>query len=326
MLYLESPSTNPYFNLALEEHIFHTVGQSENCLIFWQNENTVVIGRYQNTIEEINSDVVKERNIRVVRRLSGGGAVYHDLGNLNYTIIVDQQQFPDFDFKLFTAPVIEALHRLDITAEFTGRNDLTIDGKKFSGNAQYIHNGRIMHHGCIMVETDVERVSEALQVRAAKFQSKSTKSVRSRVTTINANAPQPITVSAFKQTLLERIGNQNPLTPLHLSDEDLLAVRTLQQEKYETWEWNYGASPAFDMQREMKFPAALVSAHLSVSDGKIKAIRFYGDFFSSRDVSVLENQLVGIPINEHLEETLSQLPISEYMSGITAADLCRLLQ
>lgn len=325
MLYLESPSTDPRFNLALEEHIFNTVGQQEDCLLLWQNENAVIVGRYQNTAEEINASVVEDRGICVVRRLSGGGAVYHDLGNLNFTLIVSQSRFPDFDFKLFTAPVIETLRRLGVHAAFNGRNDLTIDDKKFSGNAQYVRNGRILHHGCIMVETDVTQVSAALQAKAAKFQSKSIKSVKSRVTTINNHSPSPVSVSQFKSALRACISENEELTPLQLTAADMSAIALLQDTKYSTWEWNYGISPPFAMHREMKFPAGLVSVHLSVAEGHIKSVRFYGDFFGSGDLSELEAQMEGLPLNEHLEQALEALHISHYMNGITATDLCHLL-
>ena len=162
MIYVESESRNPYFNLALEEYMFENTPLTEECFMLWQNSNTIVVGKYQNTIEEINSEAVRKQGISVVRRLSGGGAVYHDDGNLNFTFISDKEKNPKLDFKRFIVPVVSALADLGVEAEFSGRNDITINGLKVSGNAQYIKNGRILHHGCIMLDSNLEKVSEAL--------------------------------------------------------------------------------------------------------------------------------------------------------------------
>ena len=192
MRFLESPSNDPYFNLALEEYVFEHLDRSYSYFMLWQNFNTIVVGKYQNTAEEINQSFVDEHGIRVVRRLSGGGAVFHDRGNLNFTFIVDQGSNPDFNFKVFVEPVVQALDRFGIHAEFNGRNDITIDGMKFSGNSQYTRHGRLLHHGCIMLDSNLTNVADALKVKDAKFDSKAVKSVRSRVTTINSHASVPI--------------------------------------------------------------------------------------------------------------------------------------
>ena len=204
MIYIESTSTNPYYNLALEEHVFEHLDQRENYFMLWQNENTIVVGKYQNTAEEVNQEFVAAQGIRVVRRLSGGGAVYHDAGNLNFTFIADQKGFADFNFEAFVSPVLQALESLGVHAEFTGRNDLVLSGCKFSGNSQYAKGGRVLHHGCIMLDSNLDKVGDALRVREAKFTSKSVKSVRSRVTTINEHAPRKITMATSGNTYLPR--------------------------------------------------------------------------------------------------------------------------
>ena len=201
MRYLESPSRDPYFNLALEEYVFERMDKSKSYFMLWQNDNTIVVGKYQNTAEEIDQAYVDAHHIRVARRLSGGVAVYHDRGNLNFTFIVDQADAPGLNFKIFVEPVIRALARFGVHAAFTGRNDLTIDGMKFSGNAQYARRGRLLHHGCIMLDSNLTSVADALRVKEAKFASKAVKSVRSRVTTINAHAPAPISMEEFKEAL-----------------------------------------------------------------------------------------------------------------------------
>ena len=325
MLYLESPTRDPYFNLALEEYLFEELGRRRPCFMLWQNDNTIVVGKYQNTAEEINQAFVDAHHIRVARRLSGGGAVYHDKGNLNFTFIVDQADAPGLNFKIFVEPVIQALARFGVHAEFTGRNDLTIDGMKFSGNAQYARRGRLLHHGCIMLDSNLTSVADALRVKEAKFDSKAVKSVRSRVTTINAHAPAPISMEDFKGALKECAMASGELEPCTLTEEDLAAIRKLRDEKYATWAWNYGFSPAYDMRREMKFPAGLVTAHLSAEGGKIKAVRFYGDFFGG-ELGELEGAMAGLPLDEHLTDALEALHVGDYMSGITVEELSRLLR
>lgn len=325
MFYLESPSRDPYFNLALEEYVFERMDKSKSYFMLWQNDNTIVVGKYQNTAEEIDQAYVDAHGIRVARRLSGGGAVYHDRGNLNFTFIVDRADAPGLNFKIFVEPVIRALARFGVHAEFTGRNDLTIDGMKFSGNAQYARRGRLLHHGCIMLDSNLTSVADALRVKEAKFDSKAVKSVRSRVTTINAHAPAPISMEEFKEALTECAMASGALEPYTLTEEDLAAIRKLRDEKYATWAWNYGCSPAYDMRREMKFPAGLVTAHLSAEGGKIKAVRFYGDFFGG-ELGELEGAMVGLPLDGHLTEALEALRVGDYMSGITAEELSRLLR
>ena len=325
MFYLESPSRDPYFNLALEEYVFERMDKSKSYFMLWQNDNTIVVGKYQNTAEEIDQAYVDAHHIRVARRLSGGGAVYHDRGNLNFTFIVDRADAPGLNFKIFVEPVIQALARFGVHAAFTGRNDLTIDGMKFSGNAQYARRGRLLHHGCIMLDSNLTSVADALRVKEAKFDSKAVKSVRSRVTTINAHAPAPISMEDFKGALKECAMASGELEPCTLTEEDLAAIRKLRDEKYATWAWNYGFSPAYDMRREMKFPAGLVTAHLSAEGGKIKAVRFYGDFFGG-ELGELEGAMVGLPLDGHLTEALEALRVGDYMSGITAEELSRLLR
>ena len=325
MFYLESPSRDPYFNLALEEYVFERMDKSKSYFMLWQNDNTIVVGKYQNTAEEIDQAYVDAHGIRVARRLSGGGAVYHDKGNLNFTFIVDRADAPGLNFKIFVEPVIQALARFGVHAAFTGRNDLTIDGMKFSGNAQYARRGRLLHHGCIMLDSNLTSVADALRVKEAKFDSKAVKSVRSRVTTINAHAPAPISMEDFKGALKECAMASGELEPCTLTEEDLAAIRKLRDEKYATWAWNYGCSPAYDMRREMKFPAGLVTAHLSAEGGKIKAVRFYGDFFGG-ELGELEGAMAGLPLDGHLTEALEALRVGDYMSGITAEELSRLLR
>lgn len=327
MRFIESDRFDPYFNLALEEYVFENLSEDAPCFILWQNSNTIVIGKFQNTAEEINAPYVEAHGIKVVRRLSGGGAVYHDMGNLNYTFIVDQKDIEDFNFKVFTEYVVAALKSFGISAEFTGRNDIVIDGMKFCGTAQYARKGRIMHHGCIMVDSNLVNVADALKPKKAKFQSKSVKSVRSRVTTINACAEETITVKDFKSALKEQILQKQEMEPYTLTQEDLQQVEALKRKKYETWEWNYGKSPKCNFEAEEKFDFGLVTVNADIEDGVIKMIRIYGDFFGNREIHELEESLKGERIDPHLAERIEKkIHVDDYIKGMCAGDLVSLLK
>ena len=326
MRYIESNSTDPYFNLALEEYAFEKLPNDDGYFMLWQNSNTIVIGKYQNAMEEVNQKIVDERGIRVARRLSGGGAVYHDMGNLNFTFIVDREDVEGLNFQIFTEPVCQVLNSFGVDAEFTGRNDIVIDGRKISGNSQYIKKDRVMHHGCIMLDSDLEKVADALKVREAKFISKNSKSVRSRVTTINANAPRKISMDEFKDALKQKILGTCGVEPYVLSEEDLREIRALRDTKYATWEWNYGHAREFEMIREAKFDAGLVTVRLTAEDGRIKDISFSGDFFGNGEIEDLEKALRGVILDNRLEKKLEELNLSEYMAGISPHELAGLIR
>ena len=238
--YLDLMTTDPSYNLAMEQYVFDCLPRDRMYFMLWQNDNAIIVGKYQNTIAEINEEAVRERGIRVVRRLSGGGAVYHDMGNLNFTFITDVGESNALDLKLFCEPVVRTLATLGVKAEVNGRNDITIDGKKFSGNSQYIRQGRVMHHGTIMFDSDLSVVSEALRVDPTKIQTKGIRSVRSRVTNVAEHLPEKVTLPEFRRILLENILKENPGEAYPLTQDDLAAVEKLRAERYATWEWNYG--------------------------------------------------------------------------------------
>ena len=325
MICMESPIHDPYFNLAMEEYVFSTMACGEPCVILWQNENSIIVGKYQNTAEEINRAYVDAHQIKVVRRLSGGGAVYHDMGNLNYTLIVDQAEVPDYDFSFFTMPVIRALKRYGISAELTGRNDLTIEGKKFSGCSQYGKNGRLLHHGCIMLHSNLEDVSNALKVTDAKVRSRGFSSVRSGVTTIQEHTQDTIRMESFKKALMEEILSGRKARLYTFTPEDKAAIARLAREKYATWEWNYGFCGDYEWRKEKRFPSGLVTVLMNVKDGYIENIRLQGDFFGNGEIEALEAKLVGVPLDGHLEETVQRLDIPYYINGISAREFCELL-
>lgn len=321
MIYLESKSHDPYFNLALEEYVFEKLDQNEEYFMLWQNDNTIVVGKYQNTAQEINQDFVDENHIRVARRLSGGGAVYHDKGNLNFTFIVSEEGH-GLQFRQFIEPVIRALAKLGIRAEFTGRNDITIDGKKISGNSQYVKRGRIMHHGCILVDSNLTNVSEALRPKEAKFESKSAKSVAARVTTINACSPEEITVERFKKVLAEEVLKGSGTKEYELSAEDLAAIHKIADEKYRTWEWNYGKSGNYNYQKSQRYDFGTVEISATVREGILQEVRIYGDFFGNGEIEDLENALQGEALDENFAARIEKkIDVEHYIHGMTATQL-----
>ena len=320
MRYLNLFTTDPAFNLAAEQYVFDHLPRDSAWLMLWQNDNAIIIGKHQNTAAEINEAYVREHGIKVVRRLSGGGAVYHDLGNLNFTLIADDQGGA-IDFRLFCQPVIRALEKAGVHAELNGRNDMTINGQKFSGNAQYRKNGRVMHHGTILFDSDPSVLANALQVDAEKVRAKGVKSVRSRVTNVRPHLPADMTLPAFRALLLQTLLEENPGTEYTFTADDLAAITAIQRERYDTWAWNFGASPACDLQLRRCFEGCgTVEAYLKLTHGLIESISFRGDFFSARDPKQLEALLAGKPRTpEALSRALAQTDVSQYFHGLTNA-------
>lgn len=319
MRYIDSPSNDAFFNMALEEYVFESLPRTDTYFMLWQNRNAIVVGKYQNTIEEINAEYVRDHDISVVRRLSGGGAMYQDMGNLNFTFVVDQNAAKPLDFEIFTQPVVHALAQIGVRAETGSRNDILIDGKKFSGNAQYNKQGRTMHHGTLLFDSDLSVIGAALNVKPDKIASKGVKSVRSRVTNIKSVIERPITLPDFKAVLLQHMFEGNALTPYTLTDADLAAVHHLRDEKYATWAWNYGRSPAYTLRREHRFPFGGVTMLMDVRNGVIQAISFEGDFFGNGDIQDLSGALLHTALQEKaLRLALSGIDVGYYISGMNA--------
>lgn len=319
MLFVDNRNEHdPAVNLALEEYVLRTSPAGTDLVLFYINEPSIIIGRHQNTLEEINQEFVERNNIHVVRRLSGGGAVYHDLGNLNFSFITDYQRDNFANFRKFTEPVVRALAKLGVQAELSGRNDLVVDGRKVSGNAQHISRGRMVSHGTVLLNSNLEDVAQALRVTEGKFVSKAVKSVRSRVANICEFLEQPISVEDFRQLLLDTYFEDEAERPDYpLTEEDWVAVRQLARERYKTWEWNYGRSPDFNVQKKERFPGGEIDARLDVQRGKIQSAKFYGDFFSEIEPEELAPRLVGVNYRrEDLAAALKDVPVERYFSGM----------
>lgn len=314
MYFIEGQSHDPAYNLALEEYLYRSVNEGHpGYFLLWQNAPSIIVGRFQNTAQEVNRPFVEERGIRVVRRISGGGAVYHDLGNVNYSFIVPNDEGTPFDFARHARPVIDALAKLGVEAESGGRNDLVIDGRKFSGSAQHMDRRRLLHHGTLLFNSDLSVLEQALNVDEEKFTSKGFKSVRSRVTNILPMLPEPISVEEFIDALRGALSGTDTSS---LDEAQLSEIRRLRDEKYATWEWNWGASPEFTERKVHRFPWGKVEALLNVKEGVIRQARFYGDYFGTEHREEIEKLLEGRFYREEaLREALEGFPLERSFKG-----------
>ena len=324
MLLIKNNSHIPAFNLATEEYLLTNL--KENAFTLWRNEKAVIVGKNQNTISEINSDYTEKNNISVIRRLTGGGAVFHDLGNLNYTYIEKEENKNFNNYSYFTADLLDYLKTHGIKAELSGRNDILIEGKKFCGNAQCIKNGFVMHHGCILFSADLSKLSGALNVNAAKIASKGIKSVSSRVANIIDYMENKISIEEFQNGFEAFIVDRHGYVSVDLSENDKKSINKLVDEKYGTWEWNFGYSPDYNFENSCKFDFGLVEIKLFIESGIIKSAKILGDFFGKKDVSEIEAAITG---HRHrtieLTKALESFDISDYISGCNNTALVKQL-
>ncbi|MDN7247318.1 lipoate--protein ligase [Planococcus shenhongbingii] len=320
--------TDPRINLAIEEYLLKTMDvEKDPFLLFYINEPSIIIGKNQNTAEEINTDYVDSNGIHVVRRLSGGGAVYHDLGNLNYSFITVDDGNSFRNFRKFTEPVVRALHSLGVNAELSGRNDLIVEGRKVSGNAQFSTRGRMFSHGTLMFDTEIDAVVSALKVSKEKIESKGIKSIRSRVANISEFLKEPMTVTEFRSAILASLfeGEEN-IQYWELTDQDWENIRELSKERYANWDWNYGKSPKFNVKHSHRFPVGGIDVRLQVENGIVQDANIYGDFFGVGDVSEIEQAITGIKYERaSLDEAISNFDIPKYLGGITKEEFLKLI-
>lgn len=322
-------------NLATEQYLMNNKKFDEPLVLFYYEGPCIIVGRNQNTLEEINQKYVEEHNITVTRRLSGGGAVYQDLGNLCFSFVVDSDSEEFGDFKSFVQPVVDALHAMGATtAEVSGRNDILVDGKKFSGNAMYSHSGKTFSHGTLMLDVDQDVIAHALNVPEDKMKSKGIKSVRSRVTNLKpylAPEYQNLTVPEFRDTLLKELFQVKDLKAIAdkevtINDDEKVAIDKIYNDYYNNWDWVYGNSPEFTVKKRQHFTAGTIDARLLVEGGKIKNLKFYGDFFGPADATELADKLTGVRYDrEHVGATLDSVDTQQYFNGIPTAEVLDLL-
>ncbi len=321
MILVTTESVDPAFNLATEEYLLKH--KKEEIFFLWRNAPSIIIGKNQNAYSEIDVDYVKEKNITVIRRLTGGGAVFHDLGNINFTFIANVNDEDDISFQRFTAPIIDYLNTLGAPAQFSGRNDIAIDGQKISGNAQTKYQNRFMHHGTLLFGTDMTDLSKALTVNPLKIASKGIKSVRARVTNIQSHINRQMDVSDFMDGLFEYMAKEYPDAPLYyFTEDDIDAIEKLYTEKYSTWHWNFGENPAYTFKKCAKFDGGLIEVTMTVKDEIIESAAIYGDFFAYGEMAELNGKLAGVMHTEDaIRERLKDIDLAKYIGKITADEL-----
>jgi len=329
-------STDASRNLALEEYVLrHKLGE-DDLLLFYVNAPAIIIGRNQNTIEEIAPDVVAERGIRVVRRVSGGGAVYHDLGNLNFSFMTRDVSGRFNRYDRFNGPVVDVLKSLGVPAEIGGRNDILVDGRKISGNAQFATPDRMFSHGTLLVHSNLDDVTAALRPRPGKVESKGVKSIRSRVANINefilqptVDGPPALGVHELREKILERLfgtRDRSAIPSVELTADDWARVDALRAEKYAAWSWNYGENPPSNVQRSQRFPAGEIDLRLDVHDGLITGVRLFGDYMGRRDVAELESRLRGVAYDrDAMLAAIGDSDLSQYFGDVAREDVLGLL-
>ncbi|MEK4230641.1 lipoate--protein ligase [Solibacillus sp. FSL H8-0538] len=320
--------TDPRVNLAIEEYVLKNMDiEKDDFLLFYINQPSIIIGKNQNTIEEINTNYVEDNGIIVVRRLSGGGAVYHDLGNLNFSFLTKDDGNSFHNYKKFTQPVVEALAKLGVNSELSGRNDILAEGRKVSGNAQYATRGRMFSHGTLMFDLDIDAVVASLKVKKDKIESKGIKSVRSRVANIIDFLPEKITVEEFRVEILKSIfGGEENIQYYELTEADWEQIYALSEERYQQWDWNYGKSPRFNIQKTHRFPSGGIDVRLEVNRGIIEEATIFGDFFGVGDIAEVEALLVGAKYDRAAIATaMEEIDMQKYLGGITKEDFLQLI-
>ena len=323
MIFIVDSQTDPYLNLAAEEYLLHSF--SEPVFRLWRNSPCVVIGKNQNAMAEIDIDYVKQNGIAVVRRLTGGGAVFHDLGNVNFSFFdtYRPEEGTSDMFRRFTAPILAALQNLGIDARLEGRNDLTIDGRKFSGNALCVAKDRVLQHGTLLFATNMNKLAGALKNRSIKYSDKAVKSNISRVTNISSHLRQATSCEDFIAYLGDYIGKD--LTRYDYSEADLKAIEALARDKYSQDSWNFAASPRYRFNNSAKLPCGLVEVSFDVADGRIGSLHINGDFFFTRPIEEFCSRMTGC---EHTKEkvagAIAKLSPGDYFGPVRVEELADL--
>ncbi|MCL1917067.1 MAG: lipoate--protein ligase [Peptococcaceae bacterium] len=327
MIYLETGSFDPTWNLAFEEYCLKEVTQFPEIILLWQNSNAVILGRYQNAEKEVNAKAVQDIGAKIVRRSTGGGAVYHDMGNLNYSFIFPVERTEDIDIHTLSKPITDALNKLGIPAEIQGRNDIVLNSKKISGAAQRYHRGRVLHHGTLLFDSNLDILEKVLCADISKITSKGISSVRSRVANIQDYLHiKNYDINAFKKDLLNTLAMNNDFESYSLTDQDLDKIRVLQHTKYQTWDWNMGSSPPFTYKNSKRFPGGQIEIHVHVERGTIQRCKIWGDFLGLISLDELEASLQGVRYTKtDVLETLKNLDLRMFLGSLSATSFVECL-
>lgn len=331
MKYIESNSYDPFYNLAFEEYIFKhlPLDGGEEYVTLWQNSPSVIIGKNQNAWAEIDEKFLSENGIKLVRRITGGGAVYHDLGNLNFSFVTKDKGGGRLDFKSYYKPIVSALRSLGVPAELSGRNDVTVCDRKVLGASQSIWGGRVLSNGCILFDVRMERLALALKVRPEKLRSKGVESVRARVANIKPYLGEDVGICDFKAMLLGEIFREAGVSKEEyvFTPEDIRGIERIKAERFGRREWNWGRSPRGSFMKSQKFPYGFVEVSFDIVSGKISDMEVQGDFFGREDAGELANTLVGIEYERAaVSDALKAVDAESYLgAGATAEDIEALL-
>lgn len=321
MLFIENNNTDPYQNHALEEWLMDHY--QENCFMLWRNQKAILLGKNQNAYSEINMDYAKSHDIKIVRRITGGGTVFTDEGNIMFTFISCNKEKDFADFKKFTLPILKVLNEMGIPASFSGRNDLLIDGKKFCGNAQCRYKDKVLHHGTLMYNADTSELAQALNVKEIKLKSKGVSSVKSRVTNISNYMDTPMDIEEFRSYLFQKVMEQSEHVQfLRLSEAVWKEVAQKALKKHATKEWIYGNFPQYDIHKETKLTGGIVEVYLQLQQGSVNHAEIYGDFFNSREISEITDALRGTVYDaQAVRKALSSFAVDDYFKNITMDEL-----
>lgn len=304
MIIIKSPSSDASFNIASEEYLFNQ--KNDNIFLLYQNERSIIVGRKQNTLAEINHAYTKANNIQVVRRMSGGGAVFHDINNLNFCFIIRDMKVCENSFEYYTKPIISVLKDIGIEAKLEGRNDLTIDSKKFSGNAKYFKESTLLQHGTLLFDSNINDISQALNNDPSKFNDKAVKSIKSRVTNIKSHLNMPLSINEFENMIVNKVKElYSDAVYYEYNDQDYQEIEKLQTDKYSNWNWNFGKSPEYNYQKKIRCLGGTIEVAMSIKNGFIEEFKLYGDFFSKADLDEFEKSFIGI--NHSYESTKAHL-------------------
>ena len=320
MMYVKCDSTDANFNFALEKYLIEELDVSDGYFMFWRTSPTLMIGRYQNAYAEVNMDYAKQHNINIVRRITGGGTIYTDPNGWQFSFINKAHDKKEIDFHTYTKPILDALASIGVSAVKSGRNDLLIDGKKFSGNAQYVKRNIMLHHGSLLFDTDLSELVRSLSPDDEKLISKGIKSVKSRVANIADHMDKKISSLEFRDLMLSYLTYGMDI--YELSEQDEKRVNQIKAEVFDSWEWNFGKAPKFNTTKENRFAGGKLIVQSYVNNGRIEEIHFSGDFFAKEGLSGLEEALVGCTYEEtEIKKALIANGAESFMFNITLEEI-----